>query len=250
LAFNFSFLHAPWSAAAFRERADAFNGLLPKGAWPDYTLSNHDNSRAVSRYAPDGDLVRGRRRARLAAMMLLTLRGTPFIYYGEEIGMADGPIPTNRVVDVDGRDPERTPMQWDTSPRGGFSTGRPWLPVNGETAAVNVAAQREDPASMFQLYRGLIRERRGSAALRRGSYRSLSAPRSVFAYLREEADERRLVLLNFANRPVKVAVNRVLPDAGGLRLRLRLSTDPARDSAAIGDAVELGPDEGVLLELE
>jgi alpha-glucosidase len=246
LAFNFTFLHAPWSAAVFRKRADAFDGLLPKGAWPDYTLSNHDNSRAVSRYAPDDDLARGRRRARLAAMMLLTLRGTPFIYYGEEIGMADAPVPVDRIVDVAGRDPERTPMQWDASPTGGFSTGRPWLPVNPETATVNVVAQRGDQGSMFQLYRDLIGERRGSPALRRGSYRSLPAPRGVFAYLREESDERRLVLLNFAHRTVKVPVSRVLP--GGSGLRIRLSTDLARDPGAIGQTVELGPDEGVLIE--
>ena len=244
LAFNFSFLHAPWSAAAFRERTDAFDGLLPKGAWPDYTLSNHDNSRAVSRYAPDGDLERGRRRARLAAMMLLTLRGTPFIYYGEEIGMADGPVPADRIVDVDGRDPERTPMQWDASSTGGFSTGRPWLPVNRETAVVNVAAQREDPASMFQLYRGLIRERRGSSALRRGSYRSLPAPRNVFAYLREDADERRLVLLNFAERPIRVDLGRVI----GGSARVIMSTDPARSPGSVGKRVVLRPDEGMLLE--
>ena len=118
LAFNFSFLRAPWSAAAFRDEVELMEQVLPPSAWPDHTLSNHDNPRSVSRYAPDGDLVVGRRRARLAALMLLTLRGTPFLYYGEEIGMADVPIPPDRVVDVDGRDPERTPMRWDGSAEG------------------------------------------------------------------------------------------------------------------------------------
>jgi alpha-glucosidase len=249
LAFNFTFLRAPWSAAAFRERTDTFDGLLPKGAWPDYTLSNHDNPRAVSRYAPDGDLGRGRRRARLAALMLLTLRGTPFIYYGEEIGMADAPVPTDQIVDVAGRDPERTPMQWDASPTGGFSTGQPWLPVNPETAAVNVDSQRADPDSMFQLYRGLIRERRGSAALRRGSYRALPAPRDVFAYLREAGDERRLVLLNFADRTVRVDLARLLAEEAGASARMIMSTNPNRSPGPLGKRVTLGPDEGMLLEM-
>ncbi|HEV8490444.1 MAG TPA: alpha-amylase family glycosyl hydrolase [Candidatus Limnocylindrales bacterium] len=248
LAFNFMFLRAPWSAEAFRERVETFEELLPAEAWPDYTLSNHDNSRAVSRYAPRGDLEAGRQRARLAAMMLLTLRGTPFVYYGEEIGMADGPVPRDRIVDVAGRDPARTPMQWNGTPGGGFSAGEgePWLPVNPETAVVNVEAQRRDPESMFELYRRLIAERRSSPALRRGSYRTVASPKSVFAYLREvdgEGDgERRLVALNFAARPARVSV----PGRAGL---LRLSTDPGRAAGPVRDVVELGPDEGILVEL-
>lgn len=244
MAFNFSFLRAPWTAEAFRDRTETFEQLLPEGAWPDYTLSNHDNSRAVTRYSPAGDLVRGRRRARLAAMMLLTLRGTPFIYYGEEIGMADAPIPPARIVDVAGRDPQRTPMQWDaSSTAGGFSSGEPWLPVNPETAAVNVEAQRGDPASMFELYRRLISERRSSPALRRGSYRSIAAPKSVFAYIREADGERRLVALNFSSRPARVAI----PGGGGGRVRL--STDPARALEALGTVAEVGADEGLLIDV-
>ena len=246
LAFNFMFLGAPWSAEAFRERVETFEELLPAEAWPDYTLSNHDRSRAVSRYAPGGDVARGRKRARVAAMMLLTLRGTPFVYYGEEIGMADGPVPRDRVVDIAGRDPARTPMQWDGSPGGGFSAGEgegaAWLPVNPEAAVVNVEAQRGDPASMFELYRRLIAERRSSPALRRGSYRTVASPKSVFAYLREVDGERRLVALNFSSRPARVSVS-------GSAGRLRLSTDPGRAAAPVRDVVELAPDEGVLVDL-
>ncbi|MDQ2965565.1 MAG: alpha-amylase family glycosyl hydrolase, partial [Chloroflexota bacterium] len=242
LAFNFMFLRAPWSADAFRDRVETFEQLLPAEAWPDYTLSNHDNSRAVSRYAPGGDLIVGRRRARLAAMMLLTLRGTPFVYYGEEIGVADGPIPADRIVDVASRDPCRTPMQWDGTARGGFSAGEPWLPVGPETEVVNVEAQRGDPSSMFTLYRRLIAERRASPALRRGSYRTVKSPKSVFAYVREADGERRFVALNFSSRPANVAI----PGGAG---RLRLSTDPSRAEGALGGALELGPDEGVLADL-
>src|SRR5207245_10940489 len=105
----------------FRAVVEEWERLLPAHAWPDYTLSNHDRSRAISRYGPE--------RAGVAAVMLLTLRGTPFIYYGEEIGMTDVPIPPARVVDVDGRDPERTPMQSDVSSNAGFRPGNPGLPV-------------------------------------------------------------------------------------------------------------------------
>jgi len=250
LAFNFMFLRAPWSAEAFRERVETFERLLPAEAWPDYTLSNHDYSRAVSRYSPGGDAVVGRRRARLAALMLLTLRGTPFIYYGEEIGMADGPVGPEQVVDVAGRDPARTPMQWVGSEKGGFTGSEPWLPMNPETASVNVAAQRDDPRSMLSWYRAVIAERRGSPALRRGAYRSVEAPDGVFAYLREEGTERRLVALNFTSRRVRVPVSAEL--LGGRAARVCLSTDPDRSGsdAEVGDVLELGPDEGVLVGLE
>jgi alpha-glucosidase len=120
MPFNFQFLERPWRAEAFRAVVEEWERLLPDHAWPDYTLSNHDRSRAATRY--------GLHRARTAAMMLLTLRGTPFIYYGEEIGMTDVPIPPERVVDVHDRDPERTPMQWDASRNAGFTAGRPWRP--------------------------------------------------------------------------------------------------------------------------
>jgi alpha-glucosidase len=252
LAFNFAFLRAPWSADSFRDQVELFERLLPPFAWPDYTLSNHDNPRAVSRYAPDGDLVRGRRRARRAALMLLTLRGTPFIYQGEEIGMADGPVTPERVVDVAGRDPERTPMQWDGSAAGGFSTGDAWLPVNPETAIVSVAAQRGESDSMLELYRSLIRLRRASTALRCGNYRTVDgAPPQVFAYVRHDGDERRLVVLNFGGDPVAVDLGRLASEACGpnVSCHVLLSTDPQRDVTAVAGDAKLAAEEGLLLEL-
>ena len=244
MAFNFSFLRAPWSASALRDEVELLERLLPSSAWPDHTLSNHDNPRTVSRYAPAGDLTLGRRRARLAALMLLTLRGTPFLYYGEEIGMADTPIPPERVVDVPGRDPERTPMPWDGSPGGGFTSGDPWLPMGAETAAVNVEAQRADPSSMLAFYRDVIRLRKSTSALRRGSYATVEAtPPDVFAYVREAAGERWFVALNFGGSPVAV-----VPPAYGWT---RISTDPARPlgEGAEGEIV-LGPEEGIVIELD
>jgi alpha-glucosidase len=244
LAFNFSFLWASWKAEAFRAEADQWESLLPAGAWPDYTLSNHDVSRPASRYDEGGN---GQARARVAAMMLLTLRGTPFLYYGEELGMTDGQIPPDRVVDVDGRDPERTPMQWDSSPGAGFTSGEPWLPVAASAArGVSAADERDDPRSLLSLYRRLLWYRKGAPALRHGDYRSLDAPDGIWAYLREAGDERLLVVLNFESRP------RAFTPADGLAVegKLELTTDPDRQAGTVSlRPLELGPDEGVLVRL-
>ncbi|HET7678358.1 MAG TPA: alpha-amylase family glycosyl hydrolase [Candidatus Limnocylindrales bacterium] len=241
LAFNFHFLRQPWDADGFRAAVEAFERVLPPGAWPDYTLSNHDNPRHASRYDQGG---RGPARARVAAMMLLTLRGTPFLYYGEEIGMTDVPIPPERVVDVDGRDPERTPMQWDASPCGGFTVGEPWLPM-GDVANINVAAQRGDPASLFSLYRRLIALRRESGALRWGRYRSLASPGGVFAYARQAEGETLLVALNMGDDRDRVD----LGVAG--RGSVVLGTSIERDGEAVDlRSVALARDEGVIVRPE
>jgi alpha-glucosidase len=234
LAFNFHFLEQPWSARRFQAVVDEYERVLPDGAWPDYTLTNHDRSRAATRY--------GRERAAAAATLLLTLRGTPFIYYGEEIGMVDVPIAPDRIVDVHGRDPERTPMQWDGGPNAGFTTGAPWLPIAPDAAAINVAAQRDDPASLFSFYRRLIWLRRGSAALRRGRYTALPAPRDVYRFAREADGERIEVSINFSS-----AIRHVpLPDATVL-----LSTLSGRDgSRHRGGQLELSPDEAVIARLD
>ncbi|HET7026455.1 MAG TPA: alpha-amylase family glycosyl hydrolase [Candidatus Limnocylindrales bacterium] len=241
LAFNFSFLRAPFSADAFRRSVEEFEALLPPDAWPDYTLSNHDHPRAVSRYAPGEDLARGRRRARLLMLMLLTLRGTPFLYQGEEIAMADGPVPPDRIVDVDGRDPERTPMQWDDGPSGGFTTGAPWLPVSPESRIVNVEAQRDDPRSMLAFTRSLIALRRGTPALTAGVYSTVrGAPDGTYLYERRIGTERWRVALNFGTEPVSVELDGIV----------RASSDPDR---AVGEPAsgrfELGPEAGVLVEV-
>jgi len=248
LAFNFAFLRAPWSAEAFRDVVATFERLLPQGAWPDYTLSNHDNPRAMSRYALADDPQRARWRARLAALMLLTLRGTPFLYYGEEIGMADGAIPRDRVVDVAGRDPERTPMQWDASRGAGFTTGDPWLPISPEARTVNVEAQRSDPDSMLRLYRRLIAYRRASPALLRGGYRPIEGlPGGCFGYVREADTGAVAVMLNFGEGPVRVRRD-ALEGALGSAGRFVLSTEPARHGPGPAGAFELEPDEGLLIE--
>jgi alpha-glucosidase len=233
MPFNFNFLRQPWSADRFRGVVEEWERLLPRHAWPDYTLSNHDRSRAASRYGPH--------RARVAALMLLTLRGTPFIYYGEEIGMSDVHVPPERIVDVDGRDPERTPMQWDSTPNAGFTTGSPWLPLAPDAQRVNVASQRDDPSSMFSFYRRLIRLRRGSSALRAGSYRTFPAPRGVFAYVREAERKRLLIALNFLDKSQRIA----LPETAAVVL----STSGERAEENLRSSFELGPDEGLVARL-
>jgi alpha-glucosidase len=242
LVFNFSFLRQAWSAAGFREAVARFESLLPRDAWPDYTLSNHDHPRTVTRYGGDG---LGAERARVAAMMLLTLRGTPFLYYGEEIGMVDASIPKERWLDPIGRDGCRTPMRWTADPLAGFTKGEPWLPVDDEEGQANVEAQAGDPASMLGLYRRLIWYRKRSAALRWGGFRGVDVEGDVFAYVRETQDERILVALNFSSdRPGRVE----LP--GAREARRELSTHPELDVGTVRGSLELRPVEGVVLRLQ
>jgi alpha-glucosidase len=262
LAHNFVFLHQPWKPDAFRSVVDEYASLLPADAWPAQFLGNHDHSRVASRYDEGGN---GPARARVGAMMVLTLRGTPFLYYGEELGMLDGEIPPDRVVDVDGRDPERTPMQWDSSPGAGFSLParegaglgaaggagaravEPWLPVAPNADRVNVEVERNDPASMLSLYRRLIWYRKGSAALRWGSYRSLpDVPESLYAFLREAPEERLLVILNFGDEPVRWPTD---PDLGPTA-QVELSTNSTRHPAPVQLAnLTVAPREGLILRL-
>ena len=260
LAHNFVFLHQPWKPEAFRSVVDEYAALLPADAWPAQFLGNHDHSRVASRYDEGGN---GPARARVGAMMILTLRGTPFLYYGDELGMIDGEIPPDRVVDMDGRDPERTPMQWDASQGAGFSlaggdgppagargvpTAEPWLPVAPGAERINVAVERDDPTSMLSLYRRLIWYRKDSAALRWGGYRSLpDVPESLYAFLREAPEERLLVALNFGDEPVKWPA-----ESSGVAAtaQLELSTDPGHQPGPVGlSELVIGPDQGMILRL-
>jgi alpha-glucosidase len=183
--------------------------------------------------------------------MLLTLRGTPFMYYGEELGMRDGVIPLERVCDpvgkrfpAVGRDPCRTPMHWDRSQRAGFTTASDaWLPLAAEYDQLNVAVESDDPRSVLSFYRRLIWYRKRTPALTHGSYRALDSANDTFVYLREHAGERRLIALNFAPEARTVT----LPFASG---RVELSTDPDRALGTVTLAsFTLDACEGVLIEL-
>ena len=242
LAFNFSFLWSPWEAAGFRARVDEIEALLPPGAQPTYVLSSHDAPRHRSRF---DDPVHGDARARVAALMLLTLRGTPFLYYGEEIGMRDGAIPADRVCDPVGRrfpglgrDPERTPMQWDASPNAGFSRAEPWLPVAADFVGLNVARQLGDSTSLLAFYRRAIWYRKSSPALLEGRYRPLDSPPDTFVYVREHDAQRLLVALNFGGESRRIEV----PHG-----RIGLATYAAPSATAAGH-LDLPPAAGAIIE--
>lgn len=248
LAFNFSFLWSPWDAAAFRAQAAEMEALLPAGAQPTYVLSSHDAPRYRTRF---DDPVWGEARARVAALMLLTLRGTPFLYYGEEIGMHDVVIPFDRTCDpvgrrvpALGRDPERTPMQWSPGPGAEFTTvASTWLPLADDYASINVERQLRDPRSHFSFYRRAIWYRKRTPALTRGAYVPIDGPPDTFVYRRQHGASRCLVALNFAGE------GRTLQLDGLSGARLALSTDPDRTEGGLGTAaLRLGPCEGVVVE--
>jgi alpha-glucosidase len=237
--YNFQLIKLPWDARVIDGAVRRYEALLPPGAWPNWVLGNHDRHRVASRV--------GAAQARVAAMLLFTLRGTPTLYYGDEIGMEDVTIPPERVQDPWernlpgrglGRDPERTPMQWNASPGAGFTTGEPWLPL-GDSARANVAAGRDDPASLLSLHRDLIALRRAEPALSLGAWAPVDATGSVLAYLREAMGARFLVALNLGASPARLE--------GSWSGDVVLSTH-GREGGVEG-AVQLGGDEGVVVRL-
>jgi alpha-glucosidase len=199
LPFNFQLIGAAWQAGEIDRIVRAYEAALPAGAAANWVLGNHDKPRIASRVGPNA--------ARLAAMLLLTLRGTPTLYYGDEIGMTDVPIPPDEVQDPFeknepgkglGRDPQRTPMQWSAAPGAGFTTGKPWLRLADDCAACNVEAMAASDTSMLALYKRLLALRRAEPALNRGAYEPIDSGPDVLAYWRYEGQRTLLVLLNFA----------------------------------------------------
>jgi alpha-glucosidase len=244
LAHNFVFLHLPWDAQAIRVSVEDFDQLAERAAWPAWFFANHDHPRVASRYAGD-DPGSGERRARAASLLICTLRGTPFIYQGEELGLPNAHIPPERVVDVDGRDPERAPIPWEPGPGGGFTTGHPWLPIVDHAERLSVSSQRADPTSTLHLVRRILALRAREPALQGGEQRCLDASPAVFVYTRE-LDRRFLIALNFSSERTPLEL-REPPAPGG---RIELSTDASRDltDVELGSLV-LEPDEGVVLRL-
>ena len=240
LPLNFELIKAPWRADVLRDLVASYEAALPPGAWPNYVLGNHDTARVASRLGPA--------QARVAAMLLLTLRGTPTLYYGEELGMPDIAVPPGRHQDPFGqrypeksRDRCRAPMPWADGPGRGFTTAaEPWLPLPAHTPSVE--AQRADPASMLTLYRRLIALRQGSAALRTGRYAALpETPAQVYAYRRTAGSEEVIVALNFSDQPQSLR----LPEAA----RVLLSTHPEREAAPGAGPLALRPNEGAVLRI-
>jgi alpha-glucosidase len=207
LAHNFHFLTLPWSAPAFRDAIEEYQGLVSPRGWPTWCLNNHDHSRVASRYP-------GEAAARLAAMMLLTLRGTPFLFQGEELGLEDGVVSGDRIVDVSGRDPERCPIPWEPSsprtPGGGFTTGRPWLPLPPDADRHNVATEAAQPKSILSLYRRLLQVRRSAPALSAGESTMVpAADPNVLAYRRTAGAMEFLIVLNFGEQRTFVSAHEI-----------------------------------------
>jgi alpha-glucosidase len=218
LCFNFPPLFAAWKAEAWSEcLARTFRALDKRDAWPTWVLSNHDNPRQRTRYdfgaalAGETDDERARRseaRARAAAVLLLTLRGSPFLYQGEELGLLDAAVPKDRVVDPGGRDGCRAPIPWDASVDHGWPTdaGRtPWLPLPPDPDVRNWASLRRDPDSILHLYRRLLELRRSTPALVGGEQRALELPDGVLGYRRAIGDSSCTILINFTGDPVEIA---------------------------------------------
>ena len=244
LPFNFHLITTPWDAREIEAVIDSYEGALPQDAWPNWVVGNHDPPRVATRI--------GEGQARVAAMLLLTLRGTPTIYYGEELGMHDVEISSDRAVDVReinipglglGRDPQRTPMQWDATERAGFTEGLPWLPLPADASSVNVAQQREDPSSMLSLYRSLLQLRR-EPALAVGSYAPMPATGSLLAYVREDAGRRIGVVLNLRSEAAVWSVPEDI-EAGDVLL----TASGRAFGAVLTGEVEIPGDEAVIFEV-
>jgi alpha-glucosidase len=242
LPFNFQLIHAPWVACEIDEMVAEYDRLVPEGEWPNWVLGNHDQHRIATRI--------GAAQARVAAMLLLTLRGTPTLYYGDEIGMEDVHIPPELIQDPYeknepglglGRDPQRTPMQWDDSSQAGFTTGTPWLPVAENFHTRNVKALAADETSILALYRRLIRLRHQRTALSVGRYSQVHCERNVMSYQRSHGGERLEILLNFGHEPERVRLQ-----GPGTVL---LSTHLDRAGETLSENCDLRPDEGVIVEL-
>jgi alpha-glucosidase len=245
LPFNFSLLQASWHARTIAKLIDEYEALLPRSGWPNWVLGNHDQPRIATRI--------GKEQARIAAMLLLTLRGTPTIYYGEEIGMMQANIPAERVHDRFqknlpginvGRDGCRTPMQWDADPYAGFSTKQPWLPVASDYQQENVEVQGHDQTSLYNLYRRLIALRRARPALVMGAYRPLVADGDLLLFVREGTGSALLVALNLGAEPLRADFS-----SRELAGKVLLSSGADREGEAVRATVDLRPNEGVVIEL-
>lgn len=234
LPFNFQLIEAHWNAAELATRIVDYEAALPPGGWPNWVLGNHDRPRIATRVGPA--------QARVAAMLLLTLRGTPTLYQGDELGLSDALVPADRVQDPRelrepglglGRDPVRTPLPW--TGEGGFTTGEPWLPIDPAHLPLNVAAQADDPHSMLTFYRRLLALRRATPALATGAIDDVRVEGDVLTYRRSDGTDRYRIVLNLGHAPAAID-----PEPG----TVVLST---HDDAS---AATLRPDEGLILKVD
>ena len=242
LPFNFQLFDVPWQAKTIGATIDAYEAALPANGWPNWVLGNHDKARIATRI--------GEAQTRVAAMLLLTLRGTPTLYYGDELGMANVPISFDQVKDPweknvpgfgVGRDPARTPMPWDQTLHAGFTTGAPWLPLSSDATSINVASQRASSTSILNFYRRLLVLRRTQPALTLGAYKSGPTTDEVMLYFREGGTTLLLIALNFS--PGAQMVSLPILDMRG---RVLLSTHLDREGEPLESTLRLRGNEGII----
>lgn len=250
-AFNFDFLKFKWKPRLFLNGVQRWEQAMDTETWPTYVLNNHDVKRIATRIGKgEND-----ERLKVAATFLLTQRGTPFLYYGEEIGMRDIPVRKRSEIKdpigrrywpiMVGRDGCRSPMQWDDQPHAGFSTGMPWLPIHENAAWRNVAAQEAEPSSLLHFYRRLLHLRSETPALRRGMTINLTLdPHAILAYLRQTTDQTVLVALNFSKRHIPLVLGHELYSADW---KVLLSSQGERQSEIENGMLPLAPNEAVIL---
>jgi alpha-glucosidase len=248
IPFNFITLFQPWDAQTMRGAIEAYYAAMPAGATPNFVFGNHDFPRLATRFGPENH--------RSAGMLLLTLWGIPTMYYGDELGMENVPVPPERRQDplgighpeLDiGRDPVRTPMQWDASPSAGFAPegAKTWLPVADNHREVNVAAQREDRQSTLHFYQKLLKLRRTLPALHGGDFAFVEeVPPSIIAYTRCRESERLLVVINFGGDLCILDLSSLATSAG-LLVSSQFSPSGSVDLAAL----PVKPHESLLLRL-
>ena len=247
LPFNFMLISLPWDSRQIAAAIDEYEGALPDGDWPNWVIGNHDQPRITSRV--------GGQQAKIAAMLLLTLRGTPTIYYGDEIAMRDVPIPPDEVRDPQGlnmpgknlsRDPERTPMQWDDTAGAGFTKGEPWLRLDRSFIRRNVQTQRTDNHSPLTLYKKLIALRQDEPSLKTGAYRPVYSDHQLIAYIRQaEGQPAFLIVLNLTHRP-----GYFTPSTIKFTGVILIDTLPEQEQVSVKDAIYLFGDEGVVVKLD
>ncbi len=258
LVFDWELITQRWGAGGFAEAARTHEERFGPEGWPTIALSNHDQPRQASRLAPGADAATSDAIARAAAVLSLTLRGTPFLYYGEGIGARNVPVPWSEIIDPPAkrggrlvrrlapwwnRDQARSPMPWGDGPNGGFTAAQPWLRMAPDVDRRTVAIQAEDPASVLATYRKLVWLRKSHPAMQVGSYRELgSSPRDVLAYERATSDETVVVAINFGST---VATLRLRTER---RWAVLLDKHPRTDrELAGGDPLSLEPNAAVIL---
>jgi alpha-glucosidase len=212
--FGFEMLHQPWNLGRIKKAALEWHEATAGKSWPTQVMNNHDNARTATRYHADESDVR----LKQSAAILLTLRGTPFMYYGEEIGMRNVSLRRSQIQDppgrfywpfYKGRDGCRTPMQWDASGQAGFTSGTPWLPVHKAYTQRNVVQQTDDPDSLFNFYRALIRLRKQYSALTLGDMEFVeTGQKSILAYTRHDDEKTLLIAVNFSDKPVSFTLEK------------------------------------------